>query len=161
LLPDTGSAFGVPSPDRYPASADGPACRVQNLRLVSRTGPLGNQIRYVIFSLVQRAGVAVQGGQVSTFVPPAEAPAGGFAFWGGCTLIFDLDTLHLRYAIAKPLLDPDKLRLGQRELHVRRILKQHRYQTEEGLLSLHEQSLYFGAGLHHDFNEPFAFLHRR
>jgi hypothetical protein len=161
FLPDNGSAFGVPSPDRYPASADGPAFRVQNLRLVSRTGPLGNQIRYVIFSLVQRAGVAVQGGQVSTFVPPAEAPAGGFAFWGGCTLIFDLDTLHLRYAIAKPLLDPDKLRLGQRELHVRRILKQHRYQTEEGLLSLHEQSLYFGAGLHHDFNEPFAFLHRR
>jgi hypothetical protein len=161
LLSDNWSAFGVRTSVRYKQAAAGPSFRVQNLRLVSRTGPLGNQIHYIVFSLVQKAGVVVQDGQVTPFVPQAaDPPPGGFTFWGGCTLIFDLDTLQLRYAIAKPLLDPDQLRQGQRTLHVRRILQQHRYQTEEGLLSLPEQSLYFGAGLHHDFNEPFAFLHR-
>jgi hypothetical protein len=161
FMPGNRAALGVgPSPaDQEPGG--GPCFRVQNLRLVSRTGPLGNQIHYIIFSLVQRVGVVVRGSDVTPYVPSAEAgPPGGFAFWGGCTLIFDLDTLHLRYAIAKPLLDPDKLRQGQRALHIRRVLKQHRYQSDEGLLGLNEQSLYFGAGLPNDFNEPFAFLHR-
>ena len=157
------SAFGVRTAATYKDGAQGPSFRVQDLRLVSRTGPLGNQVHSIIFSLVQRAGVVVQGGEVSTFVPAGDVPppAGGFEFWGGCTLIFDLDTLQLRYAIAKPLLDPDKLRTGQRALHVRRVLKQHRYQTEEGLQGLNEQSLYFGSGLRNYCQEPFAFLHRK
>ena len=157
------SAFGVRTAATYKDGAQGPSFRVQDLRLVSRTGPLGNQVHSIIFSLVQRAGVVVQGSEVSTFVPAGDVPppAGGFEFWGGCTLIFDLDTLQLRYAIAKPLLDPDKLRAGQRALHVRRVLKQYRYQTEEGLQGLNEQSLYFGSGLRNYCQEPFAFLHRK
>jgi len=138
-----------------------PSFRVQNLRLVSRTGPSGDQINHIVFSLVQRAGVIVDGNNVTTYVPDdnIQAPKGGFEFWGGCTMIFDLDTLNLRYAIAKPLLDPDKLRIGIREINVSRVLQQYRYQTEDGLLSLSEQSLYFGTGLKSYFNEPFAFLH--
>jgi hypothetical protein len=98
---------------------------------------------------------------IDTYVPNdnKEPPKGGFEFWGGCTMIFDLDTLNLRYAIAKPILDPDLLRQNQRALNENRILKQHRYQTEDGILHLSEQSLYFGTGLKSYFNEPFAFLH--
>ena len=29
-------------------------------------------------------------------------------FPGGCTLILDLETLALRYAITKPIIDPDR-----------------------------------------------------
>jgi hypothetical protein len=163
FMPEGWSAFGVRTAGNYKDAAQGPSFRVQDLRLVSRTGPLGNQVHSIIFSLVQRAGVVVQGSSLTTYVPDAGTlpPPGGFEFWGGCTLIFDLDTLQLRYAIAKPLLDPDKLREGQRALHVKRALKQHRYQTDEGLLSLNEQSLYFGSGLRNYCQEPFAFLHRR
>ena len=97
----------------------------------------------------------------TTFVPDdkAEPPKGGFEFWGGCTMILDLDTLNLRYAIAKPLLDPGRLRMGQRVINTERVLKQHQYQTEDGILSLSEQSLYFHTGLKSHLNEPFAFLH--
>ena len=149
--------YGVRSSKNY----NGPSFRVQNLRLVSRTGPLGNKINYIIFSLVQRAGVVVKDSKVSTYEikDKEEPPKGGFEFWGGCTMIFDLDTLNLRYAIAKPILDPDLLRQGQRALFEKRVLDQHRYQTEDGVLSLSEQSLYFGTGLKSYFNEPFAFLH--
>jgi len=88
-----------------------------------------------------------------------ESPKGGFEFYGGCTMIFDLDKLTLKYAISKPLLCPDKLRQNMEAIDSKRVLRQHRYQTDDGLLSLSEQSLYFGMGLKNYFNEPFAFLH--
>jgi hypothetical protein len=149
--------YGVRTSGRYA----GPSFRVQNLRLVSRTGPLDNQINHIVFSLVQRAGVVVKDGVVTHYVPDDKKapPKDGFEFWGGCTMIFDLDTLNLRYAITKPLLDPDKLRQHLREINKKRVLDQHRYQTEDGMLSLSEQSMYFGTGLKNYFNEPFAFLH--
>lgn len=163
FMPRDWARFGLRTAANYRDGTHGPAFRVQDLRLVSRTGPLGDQQHAIIFSLVQKAGVVVQGRQVSTYVPEAQnsPPEGGFALWGGCTLIFDLESLQLRYAIAKPLLDLDKLRAGQRELDARRVLRQHRYQTEEGLSALNAQSLFFGFGLRHPCQEPFAFLHRR
>jgi hypothetical protein len=155
--------FGVRTSTYYGSgNVQGPSFRVQNLRLVSRTGPSGNQINYIVFSLVQRAGVIVKEGQfANTYVPDEnEPPKGGFEFYGGCTMIFDLDKLTLKFAISKPLLSPDKLRQGYQELDVKRIMRQHNYQTDEGLLSLSEQSLYFRTGLkNNSFNEPFAFLH--
>lgn len=150
-------AYGIRTSGVY----DGPSFRVQNLRLVSRVGPDGNQMNHIVFSIIQRAGITVNNGVVSTYVPEENHVPGknDFEFWGGCTMIFDLDTLKLRYAIAKPLLDPDKLRQGLREIHKKRALKQFQYQTEDGVLNLSEQSLYFGTGLRNYFNEPFAFLH--
>jgi len=156
-------AFGVRTSTYHGDFVKGPSFRVQNLRLVSRTGPSGNQINYIVFSLVQRAGVIVKDGHfTNTYVPDeSEPPKGGFEFYGGCTMIFDLDKLTLKYAISKPLLSPDKLRQRLREVDSKRIMRQHNYQTDEGLLSLSEQSLYFGTGLKNtSFNEPFAFLHR-
>ncbi len=153
--------FGVRTTGKYGEKIEGPSFRVQNLRMVSRTGPGDNQINYIVFSLIQRAGVVVKDDKVETYVPgDGEPPKGGFDFYGGCTMIFDLDRLKLKYAISKPLLSPDKLQLNSEAIDTRRVLKQHAYQTDEGLLSLSEQSLYFGMGLKNYFNEPFAFLHR-
>ena len=84
--------FGVRTTAKYGENIEGPSFRVQNLRLVSRTGPTGSQINYIVFSLVQRAGVIVQDDQFKgTYVPgDDEPPKGGFEFYGGCTMIFDL-----------------------------------------------------------------------
>jgi len=149
--------FGVRTSGIY----QGPSFRVQNLRLVSRVGPEGNQMNHIVFSLIQRAGISVNNGTVQTYIPAENEnpPKNGFEFWGGCTMIFDLDTLNLRYAITKPLLDPDELSRGRRVMHEERAMKQFQYQTEDGVLNLSEQSLYFGTGLRNYFNEPFAFLH--
>lgn len=148
--------FGV----RKSKHIGGASFRVQNLRLVSRTGPLGDQINYIVFALVQRAGVIVQKDKIVPYVPDdgIPPPEGGFEFWGGCTMIFDLDTLNLKYAIPKYLLDPVSLRMNIRKLDPKRILKQRQYQTEEGVLSLSEHNLYFEND-RGNFHEPFAFLH--
>ncbi|MBB1287071.1 hypothetical protein HRH25_22005 [Flavisolibacter sp. BT320] len=154
--------YGVRTTKPYENNEKGPSFRVQNLRVVSRSGPDGNRINYIVFTLVQRIGVVVKNGKfVKTYRPDdkRKPPEGGFEFWGGSTMIFDLDTVTVRYVISKPLLDVEKLTNNIREVCHDRILKQHRYQTEEGILSLSEQSVYFGTGLRSYFNEPFAFLH--
>jgi hypothetical protein len=140
----------------------GPSFRVQNMRLVSRVGPKGEQLNQIVFSLIQRAGIVVRNEEIVRVYPPTdgeEPPKGGFEFYCGATLIFDLNTTRLRYAITKPLLDPEALLRNRRELNTRRILAQHRHQFSEGLLAMDEHSLTFGNGLSSAFNEPFAFLH--
>jgi len=154
--------FGIKTSRTYDNKSPGPSFKIQNLRIITRTGPNGNQINQIVFSLIQRAGMIIENDELkNTYVPndKESSPKGGFEFFGGCTMIFDLDTLVLKYAITKPILCPDKLSIGLQALNESRILKQHRYQTDEGLLSLREQSLYFGVGLKNYFNEPFAFLH--
>lgn len=89
-----------------------------------------------------------------------EAPTDGFEFRGGCTMIFDLDSLKLRYSISKPLIiledidDP-----STRKIDTKRVEKQYRYQYDEGLLSMSEFSRYFSPDLNNIWNEPFALLH--
>ena len=153
--------YGIRTSFDYKDSVKGPSFRIQNLRLVSRVGPKGNQMNHIVFSLIQRAGIISDNGTITTYVPDDDKPApkNGFEMWGGCTMIFDLDNLKLRYAIAKPLLDPDKLKTGVRAINSKRAAKQFQYQTEDGIMNLSEQSLYFGTGIKNYFNEPFAFLH--
>ncbi len=139
---------------------DGPSFSVENLRLVSRVGPNGNQINQIVFSLVQRAGVRMEDGKVVGYFTPndnGEPPKGGMQIRGGCTLIFDLDTLKLKYAITKPLLDTAP---GQpRQLDVARIAKQAAYQNDGDLMAASEYSKFFGQSLNSLTNEPFALLH--
>ncbi|MBA2561418.1 MAG: hypothetical protein H0V14_00635, partial [Chitinophagaceae bacterium] len=74
------------------------------------------------------------------------------------TLIFDLDTLKLKYAISKPLLDIESLNNNIHQLNHRRCLALHQHQHE----SIADQSqfqAYFGMGKQNAFNEPFNFLH--
>jgi hypothetical protein len=156
--------LGIRTSDAYKGNIDGgvkgPSFQVQNLRLVSRVGPDGNQINQIIFSLAQRAGVVTDNGEFKGYyIPEANTtPPGGFELWGGCTMIFDLDTASLRYAISRPLLNIDSLK-GVRELDKTRAENQYKYQNEDGNMGLGEYSQYFGLGLSNNINEPFALLH--
>ena len=140
-----------------------PSFQVQNLRLISRVGPDGNQINQIIFSIIQRSGVITDenGNFTGHYQPNSNKPApdGGFELWGGCTLIFDLDTLTLKYAIRKPLLDMALLEKEERRVDIRRVESQQRYQAEL-MQGLSDHNLYFGHSFHDHVLEPFAFLHQ-
>jgi hypothetical protein len=162
------NSIGVKKSQLY--SYHGPSFEIVNLRLVSRVGPDGKQVNNVVFSIIQRCGVVLEKGEfVRHYIPgQGNKPKGGFTFTGGCTLIFDLDTLTLKYAISKPLLDQDQLENQQAvqeesqfKVNLNRVLRQYKYEKEDGLLYLSEFSQYFGDGTIHQFDEPFAFLHRR
>lgn len=157
--------FGVRTSRAYEGVA-GPSFAVENLRLVSRVGPDGNQINQIVFSLVQRAGAIVKDGTFAAtdiFVPKDNEPppTGGLQIRGGCTLIFDLDSLKLKYAIAKPLLDLAALKAipGERRLDAARIERQAAYQNDGDLMAASEHSKYFGQSLDSP-TEPFALLHQ-
>jgi hypothetical protein len=66
-----------------------------------------------------------------------------FVFRGGCTLIFDLNSLQLKYVIKKLIDDSDG-----------RLKRQRAYRTGEAGASL--RATYFGQA---QKNEPFALLH--
>jgi len=164
----TGLAFvdgfgelGVQKARRY----SGPSFQIQNLRMVSRIGPDGNQINQVVFSILQKSGVIYKDGEFSSFLaPPAldengKCPEGWFEFRGGCTLIFDLDHLQLKYAISKPLLDMEALEKEQEpRINKRRLDNQYAFQQGDEDSGVNEYTLYFGAGIR-QVTEPFAFLH--
>jgi len=153
--------FGVHQAGR----GSGPSFQIQNLRLVSRVGPDGNQVNQVVFSIVQRCGVVYQNGKFDRYyIPPSNGestpvPEGGFEFWGGCTLIFDLDQLRLKYAIARPLLDIQSLERGEPDIDKGRLERQYLFQQEDGDQGFSQFSLYFGNGMR-NVTEPFSFLHQ-
>jgi hypothetical protein len=160
----TGLAFlmqygtvGVSRSTRY----EGPSFQVQNLRLVSRVGPDGNQVNQVVFSIVQRSGVVYENGRFArTYNVREPVPAGGFEFRGACTLIFDLDKLTLKYAISKPLLDLSALENGNIPfLNMQRLDAQYKFQNDLQDTGQNEYCLYFGEG-NNSMTEPFAFLHQ-
>ncbi|RPD42141.1 hypothetical protein [Chitinophaga barathri] len=166
--------FGVRTSTKKYLGGEGPSYQIQNLRLVSRVGPENNLLNQVVFSLVQRSGIVMEAGEFKEHYhlgePLPEGNAGAtedglpiqdrFVLYGGCTMIFDLNTQELKYVVCKPLLNIDKLKkTGEVEIDRERIRQQYNYQREEGLMHLSEYNRYFGSGLHHPLNEPFCFLH--
>ncbi len=166
--------YGVPvsSAKNY----DGPSFQIQNLRLISRVGPSGNQVNEVIFSIIQRSGVIFKDDEFEKHYQPNSnslkplvkdqknieqpVPKGGFEFRGACTLIFDLDTLQLKYAISKPLIDIPLLdKGGDIRINIKRLKNQYAFQYEETDNKVNEFTQYFGNGAH-THTEPFAFLHQ-
>lgn len=161
--------LGIRASTRY----SGPSFQIQNMRLVSRVGPNGNQVNEVIFSLIQKSGVVYADGKFKeTYIPDPsikpgrkdfvpQRPAGGFEFKGGCTLIFDLDRQQLKYAIAKPLVDMDQLLLtGNISIHMQRVEAQYRMQHDDDAHPYNEYQSYFGGGSN-CATEPFSFLHHQ
>jgi hypothetical protein len=154
-------AYGIRTSNQY-KDGEGPSFQIQNLRMVSRVGPQGNLVSQIVFSLVQRSGIRMENGVFKEHFDPSsvkERSSNEFLLFGGCTMIFDLDTLELKYIVSKPLLDIPKLSAGIHEIDQERIQKQYDYQQDEGMMHMSEYSLYFGNGLHNNINEPFAFLH--
>lgn len=146
----------------YGEGEAGPKFEVQNLRLVTRNGPGGKSVNQIIFSIIQRSGVILEEGRFKGHYVPGDnqpIPNGGIEFWGGCTLIFDLDTLKLRYAISKPLIDINELK--NRKITIidaQRAINQFNHRKESEL-AFCENHKYFGNPID-DLNEPFAFLHQ-
>lgn len=140
-----------------------PSFQIQNLRLVSRVGPDNRQMKQIVLSLVQRSGVIARNGVFNHehYCPGTEEPpADGFELWGGCTLIFDLDTLKLKYAISRPLLDTRLLSNGnpQWKIDKSRVEIQAIYR-ENIAMNLNEYNAYFGDNLNTSA-ELFACLHQ-
>jgi hypothetical protein len=71
-----------------------PSFEVHLVRPVRRRGPHGEEINHVVLGITQRRRLKVRGADVEMA--------------GGCTLILDLDTLRLRYAIRKAVDDPER-----------------------------------------------------
>ena len=134
----------------------GPAFQIENLRIVSRTGPKDNHINHVVFNLLQTANIKITNSHDFSY-----APGAGFRFRGGCTLIFDLDSNTLKYSISKPILGEDTDEDQVRKLNIARLKRQYQYQQEDRLNSMSAFDLYFGYQDQNTFLEPFAFLHNQ
>lgn len=104
----------IRSSPRYKGS---PSLEIHSLRLNNRVGPGGNLQNQAIITLGQRCGVKAvydeknDDYKISTFMLDGkkENEENCFMFRGGCTLIFDLDTLKLKHVISKPILDMELL----------------------------------------------------
>jgi hypothetical protein len=109
---------------------------VHSFRGAQRVAPDGTPVNRVIISITQKRKVKLD--ESSTDPKPEK-----FFFRGGCTLIFDLNTLQLKYLIKKPIDNKDG-----------RLTRQRQYRTGEGSASL--RMTYFGPP---EKTEPFALLH--
>ena len=128
---------------------------VGNVWLANRVTPDGHIVNHVVVTLIQKRGVrfkvdgdAVTVAEDSFFVPDKtlseERGDNHIVFRGGCTLIFDLDTLRLRYAIKKDIDDRE------------RMVRQFKY--ENGMLDDDSQT-YFDSKTMNALAGPFAFMH--
>jgi hypothetical protein len=128
---------------------------VGNVWLAHRVTPDGHIVNHVIVTLIQKRGVrfTVDGNTVAVdedgyFVPDKtpedERGENHIIFRGGCTLIFDLDTLKLRYAIKKDINDRD------------RMVRQFKF--ESGMLD-DSVGTYFDSSTMTALAGPFAFMH--
>lgn len=127
---------GEPKPDASGKPTGVPKFQIHSLRPARRVGPDGDSLNQLIISIIQSRDIKIE--------QSGEEPL-DFIFRGGSTLVLDLDTMQLRYAISKDLSDPARL-----ERHA----KFHSGMGMEGS----SRATYF----RHIKNtgEPFAFLHR-
>lgn len=125
---------------------------VDNLWLASRVTPDDKTVNHVIITLGQRRGVnaRIDGNgnfKIDSFFQPSQKTKNptGFIFKGGCTLIFDLDSMKLKYAIKKDISD------------MKRMEKQFRYSQD--ILNIGASATYFNNQALAGISGPFAFLH--
>ncbi len=129
---------------------------VGNVWLANRVTPNGDIVNHVIVTLIQKRGVRFIMGdddeinidEAGFFVPdktdPQEWGDNHIIFRGGCTLIFDLDSMRLRYSIKKNIDDRA------------RMIRQYKY--EHGMLDDDVQT-YFDSSTMNALAGPFAFMH--
>ncbi len=154
--------YGINTSNSY--GSEGPSFWVHGLKLASRVGPGSNKSNQIILSLTQNAGIRIitdkDGNKsIETFVPgeAQKLKKNEFIMTGGVTLIFDLDTLKLKYAISKPLLDINSLKAGQMpRINEKKVWQLHDYYNTgfAGTYNAH-----FSVGKQNSTFEPFSFLH--
>jgi hypothetical protein len=125
--------------------------QIANLWLASRVTPDGTIVNHVIVNLLQRRGIEAsfdddQFRVNSYFIPGQKLnDRNNFIFRGGSTLIFDLDTACLKYAIKKDINDRDRMEQQLR-------FTTNRYPGAESFTYFDEAMLSAVGG-------PFAFMH--
>jgi hypothetical protein len=149
--------LGIPTSRAY--GGEWPSFSVHSLHLASRVGPNGNQSNQIIVALIQRAHICLEKDAQGELQIKPNDTSGGFVVTGGCTLIFDLDSLELTHAISKPLLDTGALNEQKYRLNRNRCLAIYNYQTD-GAGDGNQFRAYFGVNKQNSFNEPFHFLHK-
>ncbi len=128
------------------------AYSIENLWLASRITPNDKIVNHVIITMGQKRGVnayidANGDFKIKNYYQPefAKDNKGGFIFRGGCTLIFDLDTMKLKYAIKKDIND------------IKRMEQQYRY--SKGMFDGDAAFTYFDDKTLAGLSGPFAFMH--
>ncbi|MBK6512912.1 MAG: hypothetical protein IPM79_15910 [Polyangiaceae bacterium] len=91
---------GTPGLRPNPDASGAARFQVQSVRPARRVGPDGDSLNQLIVTMMQTRDIEVDG--------PGRRPF-RFKFRGGCTLVLDLDTMRLRYAIAKGIGDEERL----------------------------------------------------
>ena len=118
-----------------------PVFAVDSARPARRAGPDGDSIQQIVITMTQRRRLPIN--------PDPRIPTtdeNSFWFRGGCTIIVDLDTLELQYAIRKRITSENRLQ-RQREFL-------------QGSVGASLRATYFDDPLRDPNAEPFAFLHR-
>ena len=116
-----------------------PVFEVHSARPARRAGPDGDHIQQIVVTITQRRRLPIDPSR-------DESVENGFTFRGGCTMILDLDTLELQYAIRKRITSQNRIH-RQREFLL-------------GNVGASLRATYFTDPLRHSGEEPFAFLHR-
>ncbi len=154
--------FGVESSEAY--NVQGPKFEVHTLRLASRVGPDGNMLNQIIITVTQSFHIAYSTDGDNVRFTPVKIYANGraaksenaFNARGGCTLIFDLDSLELRYAISKSIVITNAEN-GRKELNYDYLLRLYKHRIEQRDDS--DYAMYFGSAFDNSAFEPFSFLH--
>lgn len=116
-----------------------PDFEVQSARPARRAGPDGDSVQQLVITITQERPLLIH-------PKGPRTKDNTFVFRGGCTVILDLDTLELKYAIRKRITSDN------------RIDRQRTFLQGSVGASLH--ATYFTDPLREPGGEPFAFLHR-
>lgn len=161
-------SLGIGTSKTYKA---GPSVEIHSLRILNRVGPDGNMLNQIVMTLSQRCTVYVYDHPKTgeTIFEPVlhrlkkHTSENTFTFRGGCTLIFDLNTLTLKHAIRKPIQDLDyrkQHKYKKLKLNLLRVKMQYRCQLDDlvdeiGFAPLHKEMTEQLAQLHTSKNQSY------
>jgi hypothetical protein len=146
--------MGLALRDNAPAAierskVDGlPKVEVHSVRPARRVGPDGQQIAEVVVEITQsRMGYhSPEEQQRADALPPGKQPEAAFKFRGGCTLLIDMSTNQVRYAIRKAIRSKGRME------------RQRKFLFDGSSIGL--KATYFARAGSNGPKEPFALLHR-
>ncbi len=116
-----------------------PVFEVHSARPARRAGPDGDMLQQIVITITQRRRLPIDDKR-------DVSDENSFTFRGGCTVILDLDTLELQYAIRKRLTSKSRIERQRAFL--------------QGSVGASLRATYFSDPLRDQNAEPFAFLHR-
>ena len=136
---------------KYKDNVARPSFAVTNLREISRVGPTGKKVNQILFTVIQTARLIVDP-ENKTYRPAKKDEEGTMKFRGGTSIIFDLDTLSIKYSIRKSIFNGSNLDND-------RLWRQYKYQYDKEMTGMTDMEKYFGLTRHADLKETFALLH--